>query len=94
MLGGTRSCPDNFLFHEMLFPTAHFLTVGDVSVIAVIARLAGIEGGFKNLFPNPSLSRLDGRPAVGTLLRAQEHLSFPFLENKMPFLAYKSCNEG
>jgi hypothetical protein len=78
----------------VLFPTAQFLTVGNVSVIAKIARLGGIEGGFKNLFPNPSLSRLDGRPAVGTLLGAQEHLSFPFLENKMPFAAYKSCNEG
>src|SRR5262249_16610204 len=71
-----RSCPDDFLFHEMFFPTAHFLSVGDVSVIAVIARLAAIEGGFVNLHPNPSLSQLDGRPAVVTSLRAQEHLVF------------------
>jgi len=52
--------PGNLLFHEMFFPAAHFLTFGEVSVIAVIARLAVITRRFVYLLSYPSLSRLDG----------------------------------
>jgi len=74
VLSRPRSRPGRLLFHEMFFPAAQSLSVEEVGVIPVIARL--VAGGFINLLPNPSLSRLDGRLAVGTLLKAQEHLPF------------------
>jgi hypothetical protein len=75
----------------MFFPAAHFLSVEEVSVIAVIARFAAIEGGLVNLLPNPSLSRLDGGSTVDALLRAQEHF-LSFLDDKTLYLCRKSRN--
>jgi hypothetical protein len=73
----------------MFFPAAHFLSVEEVGVIAVIARFAAIEGGLVNLLPNPSLSRFDGRSTVDALLRAHDHF-LSFLDDKTLFLSKKS----
>src|SRR5262249_33965345 len=72
-----RPCsrPGDLKFHSVFFPTAHFLCVEEVSVIAEIARAACSVSRFVNLLTHPSLSRCDWRSTIGTfVLVADKHV--------------------
>jgi hypothetical protein len=62
----------------MPFPTTQFLSVEEFNMVAVVLRFTPSECGFIDLFPNPSLSRLDFRSAVGAYVCvAGDHSSPP-----------------
>jgi hypothetical protein len=84
LLRRARGRPGNFQFHLVFFPTAHFLPVEEVRVIAVVAWAAVSESRFVNLLADPPFSRRDGGSAVRAFLWAADEHVVSLPEHEIP----------